>query len=218
MSKPIIENKKHIELIGERNGMLPAVIEKMSKIAIWNAGVSMALILALSAGYIFQPSPQSFAIDPSGKVTKLIPLSEGVGTEGVVDFVGRTVISSFSIDFLHWETQIGTLAPSFTPGGYISYQKSIELLKDRVVEGRFITAVGMSSPPIVVKSMLIDGVMKYRVRMEILISFEGQTKRIAPQRWQVDVIAERVPTNKSLVGIAVSSMIAKQTGNTSNAN
>jgi hypothetical protein len=204
-----IQNKEIIEQAGLRNGFMPEAMERLSRIAIWNAGVSMALILALAGAYIFQPGPQSYAVTPDGRITKLIPLSEGVGTEGLIDFVGRAVIASYSIDFLNWEKQLGALAPLYTESGYNAFMQSVKPLKDRVVDGGYITAVGLASPPLIVKSAVMDGVMKYRVKMNVIIGFEGQTKRISPQTWQVDVIVDRIPTNKSPVGIAISSIVAK---------
>lgn len=204
-----MQNKKMIETAGLRNGFIPAAMEKLSRIAIWNSGVSMALILALAAIYIFRPAPPSYAVTPDGKVVKLIPINEGVGQEGILDFTSRAVIASFSIDFLNWEKQLAGLAPMFTERGYNSYMLAVKPLKDRVTEGRYITQIGLASPPMIVKSGTINGVMKYRIRTVIMIGFEGQSKRIAPQTWGVDTIIERVPMSRSPIGIQISSIVAE---------
>lgn len=203
-----------IETAGVRNGFIPAAMETLSRIAVWNSGVSMALILALAAIYIFRPAPPAYAITPDGRIVQLVPLSEGVGQAGVLDFASKAVISSYQIDFQNWEKQLGALAPMYTESGYNAYMKAVTPLKDRVVEGRYVTTVGLANPPLIVKSGIIDGVVKYRVRMDILVGFEGQAKRIAPQMWRVDVIIDRVPMSKSPIGIQISSIIAQPSGPT----
>lgn len=200
---------KVIETAGARNGFMPAAMEKLSRIAIWNAGLSMALILSLTAIYIFRPAPPSYAVTPDGRIIQMVPLSEGIGQAGVTDFASRAVISSYQIDFQNWEKQFGALAPMYTDGGYNAFMQSVAPLKDRVVEGRFVTSVGLATPPLIIKSGTIDGVFKYRVRMDILIGFEGQSKRIQPQTWRVDAIIDRVPMSKSPIGIQISSIIAQ---------
>jgi intracellular multiplication protein IcmL len=213
MSKPAssaIQNKKLIVDIGNRNGFFPAAMEKLTKIAIWNSALSMVLIMSLAAAYIFQPSPQSYAVSPDGRITKLIPLSESAGPAAIADFASRAIISSYSIDFLNWKSQLGSLATYYTEDGFNTYMEAVMPLKDRVVDGRYITSVGFSSPPIIVKQGVVNGAMKYKVRAGVVIGFEGQTKRIATQNWQVDAIIDRVPSSKSQLGLAISSIIAKQ--------
>lgn len=207
-----IQNKDLVSAIGNRNGLVPKIIEKLSRIAIWNSAVSMVLIMALAAMYIFQPSPQSFAVSPRGVVTKLVPLTEPVGQAGIVNFANQCIIDSYSLDFQNWEKQLGELGSCYTESGYNTYMQAVTPLKERVVEGRYITAAGLSAPAVIVKSGVIDGVLKYRLRAGVVIGFEGQTKRIATQNWQVDVILDRVPVSKNPIGYAISSIVAKQAG------
>lgn len=203
------QTRQVIETVGVRNAFIPAAMERLSRIAIWTSAVSMALILALAAIYIFRPAPQSYAVTPDGRIMPLIPVNQGLGQEAVIDFTSRAVIAAFSMDFLNWKKQLGALAPMFTERGYNAYMEAITPLKDRVVKGRYITQVSLASPMVIVKSKVIQKVMKYRLRGEIIISLEGQAQRIPPQLWEVDVIVERVPMSRSPVGLQISSIIAK---------
>lgn len=173
----------------------------------------MALILALAAVFIFRPAPPSYAVTPDGRLIKLIPINEGVGKEAIIDFTSRAIINCFSIDFLNWEKQLASLAPLFTDKGYNSFMEAIRPFKERVVQGRYVTLVGLASPPMIIKTGLIKGVMKYRLQTEIVISFEGQTKRVPPQKWEVETIIERVPMSRSPIGIQISSLIAEPASN-----
>ena len=197
-------------MTGYRNGFLPAAMRSMTIATVMSCGVSMVLISALAAMYVFQPAPQSFAVSPSGQITKLVPLSEDIGQDTIAEFVSRVVVDSYSMDFLNWKKQLGSLSSSYTPQGYNSFMTAIEPLKNRVVEGRYITSVGLLTPPVLEKSALVDGVMKYRIGVDILIGLESQTKRIEPQRWRVEVIAQRVPFSTNPLGVAISSIVATQ--------
>lgn len=204
-----IQNKELIELAGSRNGFMPAAMKQLTRIAIFNSAVTGIMILGVSAVFIFQPAPQTFAITPDGRVVKMIPLNQGIGQDGIADFVGRAVLASYSIDFMNWENQLGSLSQYYTDQGFNSFMEAITPLKNRVVEGRFITSVGYLKAPIIVRSGVVDGVMKYKIRAVISIGFEGQASRISTQSWAVDIVAERVPSNQSLNGIKISSIVAK---------
>jgi len=203
-AKKQIANKTAIEAAGYRNGFIPAAMQKLSQIAIWNSALSMIVLMVAIGVYAFRPTPQSFAITPDGHIVAMKPLSDDLGTEAIAGFISNAVVSAYSMDFVNWDKQIGALSPMFTPDGFNAFTKAITPVKERVVDGRYITSIGIIKPPIIVKSAVINGVMKYRIVMEILIAYEGQTKRIDPQHWKVDVIAERVPFSTNPVGIAIS--------------
>lgn len=208
-TKPAILNKEGVQLIAAKNRFYPLAYQTMSKVLIWQSGVSMVLIIGLVAVIIFRPAPQSYAVSPDGKITPLIPMTQGVGSEAILDFVSKAIIASFSLDFQNWQSQIGGLAKYYTDDGYNAFVQAIEPIKTRVVEGRYITSIGFAEPPIIAKSAVIDGTMKYKITAQILIGFEGQTKKISPQLWDVSVIVERTDMTKSVNGIAISSVVAK---------
>lgn len=203
-----------IQSAGYRNGFLPEAMKKITLIAAINSFVTLMLIVSITVVYMFRPSPESFAVSPDGRVTKLIPLSDDITSSGEIsqaalsDYVGRTIIDAYSIDFVNWREQLSRLSSSFTPDGYNSFMVAIEPIKDRVVEGRYVTKIGLITPAIIEKSGVISGIRKYKIGMDIMISFESQTKRIDPQKWHVEIIAQRVPFSVNPVGIAINSAVA----------
>jgi len=207
--KKSIQQKDGVQLIAAKNRFFPMAYNTMSKVVLWLCGIVMVLIIGLVAAFTFRPSPQNYAVDPEGKVTPLIPMTQGVGNEAILDFSGKCIIASFQLDFEKWKSEIGGLAKCYTDGGYNAYVEAIEPIKNRVVEGRYVTSIAFADPPIIAKSAVLDGTMKYKVTAQILIGFEGQTKRISPQAWDVSVIIERVDMAKSSTGIAISSLVAK---------
>jgi hypothetical protein len=77
------------------------------------------------------------------------------------------------------------------------------------VEGRYVTSLGWVQPPVIARSEVVGGVMKYKVVAQLMIALEGQGKKIAPQTWDITVIIERVGLEKSVNGIAISSIAIK---------
>lgn len=205
-----LKNKKLISEVAYRSGFLPAAMKKMTTVAIVNSAVSVALIIGMSAMYVFRPQPQSFAVTPDGRIVELKPLDKEVSPAAVTDFISRAVIESYTIDFLNWKKQIGSLAPLYTQHGYDSFITAVTPLRDKVVEGRFITTVGLINPPIIVKSAVIGGVMKYRINMDILLGMESQTKRVDSVRWHLDIFVNRVPFSVNPMGVAIDSIVATQ--------
>ncbi|OIR06024.1 macrophage killing protein with similarity to conjugation protein [mine drainage metagenome] len=208
-SKPVLKNKDGIQIIAAKNRFWPLAYQTQSKVLIWQSGVSMVLIIGIVAIIIFRPAPQSYAVSPDGKITPLIPMTQGVGAEALLDFSSKAIIASFTLNFQDWKTQIGGLSKYYTEGGYNNFVSAIEPIKNRVIEGRYVTSIGFAEPPIIAKSAVLDGTMKYKVTAQILIGFEGQTKKISPQVWDISLIVERVSMEQSVNGIAISSVIAK---------
>ena len=213
---PRIQNQeiiRTIEASGYRNGFLPAAMKKMALVAVLNTSLSMVLIASLVAIYLFRPQPQSYAVSPSGRIVKMIPLSQDVdnndvGLNVVASFIGNVIIDSYNIDFLNWKKQLAALSSYYTPEGYNNFMQAITPLKDRVVNGRYITSVGMVTPPVIEKSGVINGVLKYRIGMDIMIGFESETKQIAPQKWHIEIIARRVSFSINPIGVAIESAVA----------
>ena len=208
--KVVLENKQLVTEMAYRSGFLPAAMKKMTLVAVINSGVSVALIIGMTAMYAFRPEPQSFAVTPDGRIVELKPLDKEISNSAVTGFISRAVIESYTLDFLNWKNQIGALSPLYTQHGYDSFLAAITPLRDKVVEGRFITSVGLVNPPVIVKQAVIGGVMKYRINMDILLGMESQTKRVDSIKWHIDVIADRVPFSVNPVGIAIDSIVATQ--------
>jgi intracellular multiplication protein IcmL len=203
-----------IQSAGYRNGFLPEAMKKMAFIAVLNTSLSMVLIASLVAIYIFRPQPQAYGLSPSGRIVKMVPLNENIdsnsdlGQSTIANYVANAIVDGYSIDFLNWQKQLSALAPYFTPAGYNAFMVAIEPLKDRVVNDRFITSVSLASPPVIEKSAVVGGVMKYRIGLDIMVGMESQLKKVNPQMWHVEVIAERVPFSQNPVGVAISSAVA----------
>ncbi len=208
MIKSAIKNADGIEMIAARNKFFPLAYQLMAKIVVWQSATIIVMIISLTAVIIFRPSPQSYAVSPDGKITPLVPLKEGVGHEAIIDFSSKAILASFSMDFQNWQQQIGGLSKYFTADGLNGFVAAIAPIKDRVVDGRYVTSVGFAQPPVIAKSAVIDGTMKYKVTAQILIGFEGQSKKITPQLWDIALIVERIDMSKSVNGVAISSLIA----------
>lgn len=204
---------KATELAGYRNGFLPQAMKKMAMVAIINASLSMILIVCLTAIYIFRPQPDSFAISPSGRIVKMIPLSEdvsgsGLGQNVIASFVANAIIDSYSIDFLNWKKQLASLSKYYTPDGYNNFMVAIEQQKDKVVSGRYITQVSLITAPVVEKTAIVNGILKYKISMDIIIELQSENKRIPADRWHIVTIVRRVPFSVNPVGVSIENVVA----------
>lgn len=203
-----IKDEHGVEIMAARNGFYPKAYQSLSRIVTWSIALNIIAVIGMAAVIIARPTPQSYAISADGKIIPLVALKEGVGPEAVIDFTGRAIISAFSINFQEWRTQTGATAVYFTDEGHNSYLTAIEPIKNRIVEGKYVSTVAFSELPVIAKSAEITGVMKYKVISKVLIGFEGQSKRISPQIWTVTAIVERVSVSNSPNMIKISSLVA----------
>lgn len=202
---------KAIEINSAKTEFFAMSYKTMARIVVWQAITVIVLIIAFAGIIISRPAPNSYAVSPDGKVTKLIPISEGVGAEAILDFAGKALISCYTMDFAHWRDQVGKLAPLFTDSGYGNFTTALKPLIDRIEAGRYVSSVAIAKPPVIAKSAVVDGAMKYKLQAQILVAFDGQSKKINPQLWDVTMIVDRVDMAKSLQGIQISSLIAVPT-------
>jgi hypothetical protein len=91
------------------------------------------ILTAMAAVLFFRPAPRHnvFELNAGQKLTGTVPEKEPFNdAQTAINWASRKVGEIFALDFLHWDRQLKKLEASFTPAGFLGYQK---FLKDEGV-------------------------------------------------------------------------------------
>lgn len=87
--------------------------------------VCIAIIFILAAKQV--PPPQSYAVDPQGRVTKLIPLSVmPISPIAIKDFASRALAETFTFGYQDWRFRFSNAKHFYTADGLTSVQSYLE--------------------------------------------------------------------------------------------
>lgn len=192
-----------------RHDFYKNVADKMTRIATAASLVAGASILSAAAIILFRAPPQNYAVYPDGRLVPMEALSEGESQSAVVNLAAETITSSFSFDFKNYNRQLGALRSQYTEDGYNNFMTAVEPLLTKVKEGNFVAFSALTQSPVIVKSGVVNGSQMYKIQTVVMVSMEGQAKRLQPEQWAVEVVVTRVPKSKYPLGLAVSRLVAK---------
>lgn len=202
-------DQKAYEAIHVRNANLAEVVKSHRTIAIVAMSFGFASIALAVALYIFRPVPQNYAITPDGRNIPMTPISEGVlSTVGLGNFVSNAIASSFNFDFRNYASQLGSVRTMYTEAGYNSFSQAIASRVQEAKEKMCVSSATIASVPVLVKSGVHMGVMKYKFQTIVLLEMLGNKECGATSRLMVETVVERVPQHQYPLGIAISRLNA----------
>lgn len=178
-------------------------------IAIFTAavlGVSLAYLL------IHPPAPKYFATDSQGRLVPIIPLDQpNLSSAAVSQWVNLAVVSSFTFDFVNYRTQLEAVSPYYTPE---AWQNFLEELKSSgnlstVISNRMVVSAVATGAPVITREGYIDKVYAWRIRMPLLITYQGT--QVTQQNVMASVLVVRVSTLTNPKGIAIAQLVLTQT-------
>lgn len=191
-----------------RHDFYLSAFKRMSVVSIVSMCFGIAGMISGVSLYIWRPVPQNYAVTPDGRLLAMTPLSEGVSQTVVSDFVSKTLTSSFTFDFVNYNEQLGEMKSSYTEDGYNGYVDAIQPMIAEAKENSYIFTATIVSAPVITKSAVIAGVMKYKLETVVLIEARSGQRRAVPRKWVVETVVNREPQSRYPLGIAVDRIIA----------
>ena len=184
-------------------------------------------LLALSVAYKYTRPVviKYFAASQVGtnvKVLKDQPLFMPLKTQGeVAQWAANSVRRAFSLDFVHWKTQLGEVANTrFTKNGYTDFIKwinDIDLLKT-MESLKMVAQAKITAPPQITQvGRLGNGLYSWNVVMavNVLLLKKGRVIQL-PLRLQLLVV--RQPFVQFSNGIAINNFLLKRLSNRASRN
>lgn len=157
-----------------------------------------------------RPAPKYFASSGGDKNTVLYPLTQPVVSQSaLLDWATQAAIKVYTYDFLNYQQVLKEVASLFTPEGWKYFQNNLQPNLRNVIEKKLrVTAVATGAPIILEQGPLL-GHYAWKVSIPILVTYESASE-IVQQPLTVTMVIMRVPTKKTVKGIAIAQFYAKE--------
>lgn len=125
--------------------------------------------------------------------------------KNVVNWLKIALMNTYSFSFLDFDKNVENSSYYFTPEGYASYKRSLELVgvKNSLEANLMTVSLVPLSEPILLIGGDIGDVQYWQFRTEVLINYSTGSQK-SNKKYIVDVIVESVPPWRSPKGLGIS--------------
>lgn len=167
------------------------------------------LVLAVLEQVMSPPPPVYFATTSTGEIIKWQPLDAPVVQESTVtQFVTDAVMTSFSLDYLHFRAQLQRASAYFTPYGWktflAAFKKSNNLTT--LVDLKMVSDVKITGAPQVIQKAIVDGRYAWKVSLPVVMTYTGASRTI-PMTMNLNLIVLRVSVKDNPNRIAINNFL-----------
>lgn len=171
--------------------------------------VNIILGVAIIYRYLNPPEPQYFATNSQYQLIKFHPLSDPVVNNNyILQWVSNAVRQAFSLDFIHWRSQLQEASNNFTPSGWHwflqAFQKSGNLTS--LVKLKMVANATITGAPVVQYQSVLDGRYVWKIELPVMITYTNLQKTIH-QALKVTLIVVRVPVQNNPYGIEINQFL-----------
>lgn len=171
--------------------------------------INVVLGWGIAYRYLNPPSPEYFAANGQYQLIQWHPLEDPVvNNKFVLAWVTRAVTAAFSLDYIHWRSQLQTASNYFTPSGWYwflsAFKKSGNL--QTLVTLQMVSNATVTGAPTVISQAVLGGRYIWKVQIPILVTYTSPTKTIN-QPLNVIMLIQRVPVDQSPDRIAINEFL-----------
>jgi len=169
-------------------------------------GVAIAsMILTMETRYVY------FATTADGRIINIVPLSEPYRSNAdVLTWTARAARDSMQFNYSDFRQRLEQASSNFTVTGKEAFLKALteaNILK--TVEARkALLSIELEAAPEIIRDGVSDGVYTWKIKMPVVIRFEGQEVPGA-QRALLLLTVVRVSTLQNPDGISIEQWIAR---------
>ncbi len=171
--------------------------------------INILLLATIVYRYTHPPEPQYFATNSKYQIIKYHPLSDPmVSNNYVLQWVSKAVRDSFSLDFMHWRSQLQTASNNFTTSGWHWFTQALNQSNNltSLVKLKMVSNATVTGAPVMQYQGVLDGRYIWKIEMPILISYTNLNKTI-PVPLKVTLIVVRVSVQDNPNGIEINQFL-----------
>jgi len=173
--------------------------------------VVMSFGLLVSVGinaflFMRKEPPVYFASSSDGKLVRMVPLTSPIRSERwLIEWSGRLVIDSLTMDFVHYRDTFVRIQSRFLPGTFQTFANSFagNGTKQFILDNKLNTSVVLEKSPVIVASGIINGQRAWKIQVPVMITYmNGSSSDV--KHFLVKLVVVRIPTSVNPYGVAVS--------------
>lgn len=183
---------------------------RLAVLCIVLVGLLAGSLLANIIQSFARPGAVYFALTPDLRVVRLAPMNHPLLSDaGVVSWTTRTVVETFSLDFLHWRATLSGVRGRYTSRGFsqltAAMKKSGNI--EQIVNKRMSVNVSPSSAGVVANQGMLNGVYAWKVQVPLAMSYETSQGVVYSQKLIANVMVVRADPRKHPAGIAIVQLV-----------
>jgi len=172
--------------------------------------LALALVCSSIAYLAFsKPAPILFNTLPEFRTFADVPVREQyLSPSDLLQWSSDVIPKIFTVDFLHYDSQLTANQPYFTDNGWKIFQDQISnyLNPETIHSTKMFLNAAPTSAPYIINQGLINGKYAWWIQMSLNVSYSSYKKT-----YEVPLIVQalviRIPTLENLYGIAIDNLI-----------
>ena len=155
--------------------------------------IDVILLVAVIDRYWNPPEPQYFPVNKHYQFMKWQSLSEPVLTDRqVLSFVANALHEAFSIDYIHWRSELTRASENFTHDGWIHFYNANQTNLNSLHDLKMISSIKLTGSPYILKEGVYGGAYVWNVQVPVLINYVDATKTRSLPPMMATVLVTRV--------------------------
>lgn len=173
--------------------------------------INVLLFVSIAYRYLHPQEPQYFATNAQYQLIKWRPLSDpDVDDNYVLQWVANAVRASFSLDYIHWRSQLQSAAVNFTPSGWSWFVKALETSGDlnTLMKLNMVSTVTITGAPSFLYQGVLQGRYVWQVQLPMMITYTNPTMpKTINLPLKVNLMVVRVPVQDNPNRIAINQFL-----------
>lgn len=206
-------HNEDLDQLRKLNGRLLIIVIAMVAFSLFATSVAIFVLL-------HRPQPKYFAATNDLKVIPINALESPVlSDKNVEDWAERTVLATYSLDFVHWRTMLTDLQSAYTPMAYNQLIQALRdsgiigMLKSDEAGGRAIISTAPTGTPVLTRQYDANGHHVWVLSVPFIMQYQTSQGVQQPQHVMAEITVVSVPYTSNPAGIQIDSIIVGEDKN-----
>lgn len=184
-------------------------------VAMWSSAMSTLLVVAVIVlvWMVYHPPMKYFATE-QGRVTQIYPLDSPAWSESDVrKFGADTISAAFTLDFVHYRTQMTAVSPRFSEEGFVGYNRALTSSNVLAsVRDKRMNLTTSTEPGVISSRGVINGRYTWEFQYPVTFSLQGQNTNSPPLRYIFTLRIQQADVRLKPLGLEVTQTITNNAG------
>jgi intracellular multiplication protein IcmL len=185
-------------------------------VAMWSCATSTGLIIVIAvlAWMVYHPSVNYFATE-NGRITQVYPTDKPVWSESEVrQFGADTISQAFTLDFVHYRSQMTTVSPDFSEEGFVGYNQALTVGSNilALVKDKRMNLTNSVEPGVITSRGVIGGRYTWEFQYPVTLRLQGQNSSSPPLRYIFTLRVQQADVRLKPKGLEVTQTITNNAG------
>lgn len=184
-------------------------------VAMWSCATSTGLVIvvAILSWMIYHPPVKYFATE-QGRITQVYPLDKPAWSESDVrQFGADTISDAFTLDFVHYRTQMTAVSPRFSEEGFVGYNQALTSSNVlAAVRDKRMNLTTSTEPGVITSRGVINGRYAWEFQYPVTFRLQGQNTNSPPLRYIFTLRIQQADVRLKPQGLEVTQTITNNAG------